>query len=822
MEVSKRSLLLVVTLLVSTSLMYANEPVKGFKALVGTVPAEIQELADYFKGKQSVFNDYSVKLPKGILLMGQPGIGKTSLAKALSEEIECNFIYKNASDLEDADAVEELFEQARADAKKNKYGKTVIFIDYFDVFCLQGNNAGADTRSNVLALINEMDGFKYDDSVLVIAACHADNFDKSLIRAGRFDKVVEMALPNPAQRIAMIKKFHENCKIPFDAAIDFNKIAALSFNFTPADLKQLVNHAHACAKAESTKTITDKQMLSSLITILRTKSRSDKDLTVRIKVIMDLLNKKKDEKRGFARLVGSVPDEIKELVEQIRDDARFKKFKLDIPKGILLSGPPGTGKTTLVRALSEEAGCEFMAVSGAEFVDKFVGGGSQKIRDLFKEARQKAVNSESKKTIIFIDEIDAIGTRQGNSMDSTITELLTQMDGFNEDDSIIVMAATNNPGNLDAALLRPGRFNKILQIGLPDLAKREDLLKYYTQSIPLAAGIDLKKIAKVANNFSPADLRELVQKASSLALKGGSTQLQEKHFVEGLRKTLTERMIKGEKDIQQQLDALDALFNGKENTKGFKRLAGGVEPEIEDLVKMLNGEFDYASFGLPFPKGILLAGPPGTGKTALVRALAEESGCEFIQAKGSDFIEKYVGVGAQRVRELFDEARKKAKGNAYGKTIIFIDELDAIGSRSTSDNSETQRTVTELLTQMDGFYKDESVIVIGATNAPSALDQALLRAGRFDTIIEIPLPNLAKRKALFTFYGKNRPIAPAVAIDKLAIEMEGCNAADIKNLIDKAAQLAMRAKQKTISQQHFDQALAAIQAAEDKKNTRYV
>ena len=327
-----------------------------------------------------------------------------------------------------------------------------------------------------------------------------------------------------------------------------------------------------------------------------------------------------------------------------------------------------------------------MAVSAAEFIHPLVGGGAAKIRDLFKEARLKAVNSESKKTIIFIDELDSIGKRQGNSLDATITELLTQMDGFQEDNSVMVIAASNHPANIDPALLRPGRFNKIIKVGLPDLNKRELILKLYTEGIPLAADVNLRKIAEAANNFSPADLKELVQKASADALKENSPNIKEKHFVEGLRKTLKERMLKGEKDIQQQLDALDVIFGGKDAVKGFKRIVGGVDPAIEDLVKMIRGELNYGKFGLPFPKGILLAGPPGTGKTALVRALAEETGCEFIQAKGSDFIEKYVGVGAQRVRDLFNDARTKAEGNRFGKTIIFIDEVDAVGSRATSDN----------------------------------------------------------------------------------------------------------------------------------------
>lgn len=797
---------------------------KGFNALAGNIPQEIQELAAYFKGESRTFNQYSIKLPKGILLVGQPGTGKTTIAKALSEEIDCPFIYKKSSDLADHESVQTLFQQARDEAKKNRHGKTVLFIDDFDVFELTDPNSKGDTRNNVLAIMNELDGFTSDDSVIVIAASHRiDNFDKSLIRSGRFDKVIEMTMPNVNQRISMIKKFSENCKIPFDTKLNFTNVGQASYNFTPADLQQLINYAHLAARNENAKSITENHMYIGILKTLQSKMRSDKDLSLRIKIITDLLKNNKKEVKGFAKLIGTIPDEIRELVKQLKNDTAYKAFRIDLPKGILISGPPGTGKTSLVRALSEEAGCEFVAVSAGEFIDPFVGGGAQKIRDHFKEARQRAINSEAKKTIIFIDEIDALGTRQGNSLDATITELLVQMDGFEEDDSIIVIAASNHIANIDPALLRAGRFSKIIKVGLPNSSTREALLKHYTTDIPMNVGVNLKKLAEASNNFSPADLRELVQKASSLALTKNCKQICEEHFVEAMRKMLNERAIKGDKDIQQQLDTLDVVFSGKETNKGFKRLAGDIEPEIEDLVKMLKGEYNYATFGIPFPKGYLLSGPPGTGKTALVRALAEESGCEFIQAKGSEFINKYVGVGAQAVRDLFNEARVKAEGNRYGKTIIFIDELDAIGSRSTSDSSETNRTVTELLTQMDGFYKDDSIIVIGATNMPSALDPALIRAGRFDTFVEIPLPNHEKRKALFNFYCKDRPIDSInVNFDNLATATSGYNAADVKHIVDQAAKIAMKSKQQKIFQGDFNTALTAIRAQSAQKTTNYI
>lgn len=786
------------------------------------IPQEILELIQYFKDNNNIlYNRYSIELPRGILILGQPGSGKTTIAKKISAELNityCPVLYRSAAEL-DSDNIKELFYEARTAARNNRFKKSIIFIDDFNTFSFNPK-----LSKDAIALLNEMDGFKTDNTVIVIAASNPlDNFDKSVIRSGRFEKVIEIGLPNPTQREAILKAFNQGSALSYDPALNLANITRLTYNFTPADLRSLINYAHSNVKKDTVTLISERQMLEAIIKVLQSKNLIDKNLNVRIKVIMALLNKKNNEKKGFASLIGEVPAEIKEVVQQIKNNSLYKTFKLELPKGILLVGPPGSGKTSLIRALAQEADCEFMAISAGEFSDQFVGAGAQKIREFFKEGRQKAAQSESKKTILFIDELDSIGKRQGNSLDSTITELLTQMDGFEEDDSIIVIAATNNPQNIDQALLRPGRFSKTIKIGLPDLTKRELLLQFYTTGIPLFSDVNLKKIAQATNNFSPADLKELVQKTSSLALKENSQQLKEKHFVDGIKKALTEKILKGQKDIQQQIDLLDVLFNGKETEKGFKRIVGGIEPAINDLVRMIKGELDFSRFGIPFPKGILLVGPPGTGKTALARAIAEETGCEFIQAKGSDFIEMFVGVGAQRVRELFNEAHTRAEGNRFGKTIIFIDEIDAIGSRGNSlDGGETNRTITELLTQMDGFYKDDSIIILAATNTPALLDPALLRAGRFDTIIEIPLPNLAKRKAILEYYCKNRPVDSAVSFDKFALAMEGFNAADIKNLVDKAALFAMKVNQGKITESHFDEALNIIKSAENKKQNTYL
>ena len=815
---------LVLATLLSASLSQAG----NFQNYVGPVPTAFKELAFFLKQTKQPDQSHYRPLPRGILLTGQTGCGKTFLVNALADEAKATpFIFSDSTDFigseENIEELSNVFTDAKKKATASESGYCVLVLENFDVFSIQiSMGMGADKverRPEVLALCEEMD---QSDNVITIGISHTKNYDPLLLRSCRFGVIAEFTLPTQPDRLALMSHFAALDNVQFESSINLELVALVLYGFTPADLKQLVENAAIAAGISGTNIITKEQLHEAIFAIFRSKGFLDKEFLARLQAAINVLSKNVLQKQGFERIIGTIPTEIKNLVEQLRDNQSFQRFGLVLPKGILFVGPPGTGKTTLARAIAEEVGSAFIPISGSEFADKYVGGGAQIIRNLFEEARLKAKDSPNQKTIIFIDELDSIGKRTGYLTDSTITELLTQMDGFSEDDPIIVIAASNHPNNLDPALLRPGRFDKIVKIGLPDTATRILLLKNYLKAIPVNPDININLLANATSNFSPAELKELIQKAATLAKDENASQLEQTHFIAALKKSLREKILKGDKQAQQQIDAVDVLFFGKTAQKGFARIAGGVPTEINDLVGMITNPARYAKFGLSCPHGILFAGPPGTGKTLLAKAIAEEIGCEFIEAKGSEFVEKYVGVGAQRVRDLFQEARDRAAQNIFGKTIIFIDELDAIGSRTSAVNdTEASRTITELLTQMDGFSKDDSVIVIAATNRPSALDAALLRAGRFDTIVEIGLPDASKRRSLFQMYCK-APISPEVSFDCLADLTAGFSAADIKEVVNKAALQAMHGQQEFISQTNFEDAIQLIIYGKQGQRTAFI
>ena len=511
-------------------------------------------------------------------------------------------------------------------------------------------------------------------------------------------------------------------------------------------------------------------------------------------------------KDNFNSYIGSqeVKDELKDIVDYLKNPQKYKKLGAKVSRGILLVGEPGTGKTLLARALAGEANCPFFSVSGSDFIEVFVGVGAARIRDLFTQARKLSP------AIVFIDEIDAIGRQRGAGLgggnderEQTLNQLLTEMDGFEvHPNPVIIVAATNRPEVLDKALLRPGRFDRRVDVPFPNLEDRKKILEFHTSITKLNKDIDLKDIAKRTGGFSGADLSNLANEAIIRASKNNKGEVLQEDFIAALKK------INESKLSTEHLKSGPRMFVGDSVSETFESVAGADEAkeELLDIVEYLKDPSKLERLGGQVPKGVLLLGDPGNGKTLLARAVAGESGRPFFSAVGSDFVEKYVGEGAARVRDLFAQARKNAP------SIVFIDEIDSIGQKRSSGGSdggsrEHDQTLNQLLTEMDGFVKNKlPVIVIGATNRPDVLDNALKRYGRFGREIQVPYPDFKAREKIIRVHIKGKPLAEDVNLTDLARGTIQFSGADLAGMVNEAAISASKLGKDFIDLEDFQEA----------------
>ncbi len=485
-------------------------------------------------------------------------------------------------------------------------------------------------------------------------------------------------------------------------------------------------------------------------------------------------------------------EELREVAQFLADPARFTALGSKMPRGVLLFGPPGTGKTLLARALAGESGAAFYSISGADFVEMYVGLGAARVRELFKQARADAP------AIIFIDELDAVAGRRvsatsvevstGSEQEQTLNQILSEMDGFSASEGIVVLAATNRPDTIDPALLRPGRFDRTVGLELPGEEARRAILAVHARGRPLGPDVDLDEIAERAVAMTGADLAIILNDAGIVAVRAGRTVILQADLLAALAHIMEAPERQRRLSMRDRTVGRGALAADRVS---FDDVAGADEAieELEEIRDYLGAPDRYADVGARIPRGFLISGPPGTGKTMLARAVAGESNATFIAVAGTDFVQRYVGEGAARVRDLFAEARAKAPA------ILFIDELDAIGEARGSvlnDHTERYQTLNQILVELDGFSPRAGVVVIGATNRPGALDAALVRPGRFDREIVLDLPDAAARQAILEIHARGKPIAPGVKLDALARLTRGMAGADLANVMNEASLLAAR------------------------------
>ena len=484
---------------------------------------------------------------------------------------------------------------------------------------------------------------------------------------------------------------------------------------------------------------------------------------------------------------------IREMVElPMRHPELFDKIGVEAPKGVLLYGPPGTGKTLLAKAVAGETNAHFISLSGPEIMGKYYGESEERIREIFTQAEE---NSPS---IVFIDEIDSIAPKRdevsGEVEKRIVSQLLTLMDGMKSRGKVVVIAATNRPDSIDPALRRPGRFDREIEIGIPDDEGRLEILSIHTRGMPIDEKVDLKQISKITHGFVGADLEVLSKEAAMRSLRRILPEIdldEDKISSEILQKiqitnadfkdALKEVRPSALREVQVQIPNVSW-----DDVGGLDQLKEELREAVEWPIKHKEA-FDYVD--VETPKGILLYGPPGTGKTLIAKALAKMTESNFINIKGPELLSKWVGESEKGVREIFRKARQAAP------CIIFLDEVDALVPRRGSGGSEshvTENVVSQILTEIDGLEELHNVLIIGATNRLDIVDEALLRPGRFDRIIEVPNPDVQGRKHIFEIHTKKKPLASDVNISNLVELTEGFSGAEIAAVANRAAIIALK------------------------------
>jgi transitional endoplasmic reticulum ATPase len=484
---------------------------------------------------------------------------------------------------------------------------------------------------------------------------------------------------------------------------------------------------------------------------------------------------------------------IREMVElPMRHPELFEKLGVEAPKGVLLYGPPGTGKTLLAKAVAGETNSHFISLSGPEIMGKYYGESEERLRDIFKQAEENAPS------IIFIDEIDSIAPKReevtGELEKRIVSQLLTLMDGMKSRGKVVVIAATNRPDSIDPAIRRPGRFDREIEIGIPDETGRREILNIHVRGMPLDKQVNLERIAKVTHGFVGADLEILAKEAAMRSLRRILPKLDLEE--EKISSEILQKIVITDDDFREALKEVkpsalrevlvqvpDVVWD---DVGGLDSLKEEVREAVEWPMTHSNA-FAYADVAAP--KGILMHGPPGTGKTLIAKAVANTTESNFISIKGPELLSKWVGESEKGIREVFRKARQAAP------CIIFLDEIDSLApSRGSggSDSNVTERVVSQILTELDGLEELHNVVVIGATNRLDIVDSALLRPGRFDMIIEIPLPDKKGSENIFKIHTKKKPLAADLDFTKLVDLTEGYSGAEIESICNKAAMSAVK------------------------------
>ena len=527
--------------------------------------------------------------------------------------------------------------------------------------------------------------------------------------------------------------------------------------------------------------------------------------------------------------IGGLKEELRKVREMIELPLKhaelFERLGIDPPKGVLLYGPPGTGKTLIAKAVANEAGANFLSIQGPEIMSKYYGQSEERLREKFEEAQKNAPS------ILFIDELDSIAPRReevtGEVERRVVAQLLTLMDGLSGRGQVIVIGATNREEAIDPALRRPGRFDREIEIGVPDREGRKEILMIHTRGMPIEGSEDerdqlLNDLANRTHGFVGADVAALAREAAMKALR---RYLPDIDLEKPIPSEVLEKMRVTPEDFKSALKEAEPSAM-REVLVEVPRVTwdevGGLEEvkvKLREAIEMpLKDPDAFKRMGIRPPRGILLYGPPGTGKTLLAKAVATESEANFISIKGPEVMSKWVGESEKAVRLIFKKARQVAP------CVVFLDEIDAIAHRrgSDTDSGVGERVVNQLLTSLDGLETLEGVVVVGATNRPDMVDPALLRTGRFDRLILVPVPDRQARIEILKVHTKAMPLE-GVDLEELAVELDGYTGADIEGLCREAAMLALRENRKArkVTMAHFQEAMKVVHSSIDEETMKF-